>query len=350
MRSILLFLLSFTMLLNADVYEGDYFITGGTVETPDVVTGDVYALGSNVHIKGRVDGDVIATGGTIVIDGTVRGSARLIGGQVILNGKIGENFSAVGGNLLMNPGAVIYGNGVFTGGDLNLGGQIDGKVTINGSTVELNGKVGRSVNARAGDLRLGPSADIGGDLEYKSSTAVHIDPKAQISGQMIYHQTKKVLGGKWKEKVIFGSKLLAIVMNFWFSFVFGVLYIKLFPRGFNNAVNVLRTKPWKALGMGFLTLFLLPIICLLLLVSILGFPLGIALIAFSLITFYTAKVVPIVWITNKVLPNLGIYWKLFLGLIVFFIFLEIPVVGVLLSLSFILLGLGAGVLGQASQK
>ena len=248
-----------------------------------------------MHIKGRVDGDVIATGGTIVIDGTVRGSARLIGGQVILNGKIGENFSVVGGNLLMNPDAVINGNGVFTGGDINLGGRIDGKVTLNGSTVELNGKVGRSVNARTGELRIGPNSDIGGDLEYKSSTEVLIDPGAQIGGQMIYHQTKKFLGGKWKEKVIFGSKLLAIVMNFWFSFVFGVLYIKLFPRGFNNAVNVLRRKPWQALGIGCLTLFLLPIICLLLLVSILGFPLGIALIAFSLITFYTgSSVVPIV--------------------------------------------------------
>ena len=179
---------------------------------------------------------------------------------------------------------------------------------------------------------------------------MHIDPGAKIAGQMIYHQTKQFLGGKWKEKVIYGSKFLAIVMNFWFSFVFGVLYIKLFPRGFNNAVNVLRTKPWKALVIGFLTLFLLPIICLLLLVSILGIPLGIALIAFSLITFYTAKVVPIVWITSKVFPRLGIYWGLFFGLIVFFFIMEIPVAGVLLSLSFILLGLGAGVLGQASQK
>ena len=119
MRWIFLFLLSFTMFLNADVHEGDYFITGGTVETPDVVTGDVYALGSNVHIKGRVDGDVIAIGGTIVIDGTVQGSGRMVGGEVILNGKIGQSFSVVGGNLLMNPGAVINGNGIFTGGDLS---------------------------------------------------------------------------------------------------------------------------------------------------------------------------------------------------------------------------------------
>jgi cytoskeletal protein CcmA (bactofilin family) len=344
MRFLFLFLLSFTMLLRADVHEGDYFITGGTVETPDVVTGDVYALGSNVHITGRVDGDVIATGGTIMIDGIVQGSARLVGGEVILNGKIVENFSVMGGKLLMNPGAVINGNGVFTGGDLILGGTINGKATINSSTAMINGTIGKNVDARAGELRLGPNCDIRGNLEYKSSSEVHIDPGAKIAGQMIYHQTKQVLGGKWKERVIYGSKFLAIVMNFWFSFVFGVLYIKLFPGGFRNSVNILRTNPWKAFWVGILAILLLPIICLLLLVSVLGFPLGLALLAFSLITFYTAKVIPIVWISSKVLPKLGTYWGLLLGLIVFFFFLEIPVVGVLLSALFILLGLGAGIL------
>ena len=63
-------------------------------------------------------------------------------------------------------------------------------------------KIGRNVDARAGDLRIRAQCDIEGDLEYKSSSEVHIDPGAKIGGQMIYHQTKQFLGGKWKEKVI----------------------------------------------------------------------------------------------------------------------------------------------------
>lgn len=353
MRFIIALLLSFAALAQAEtVHEGDYYVSGENVETPDVVKGDVYAIGSKIHIKGRVEGDLVATGGTIEVDGDVRGNARVIGGQVILNGKVGNNVTAIGGNLQMNRGATIGGNASFTGGGVVIDGVIDGKVTLNASNVTVNGKIGGNLKGREGQLRLGANSEIGGNLNYKSGNKAIIDPGAKIGGEVTYSpsEVKAYLSSNWKDKVIFGSILLAISMNFLFSFVFGVIYIKLFPKGFRNALSALKASPWKAAGVGLLMLILLPLICVLLLVSILGFPLALVLIALSLVTFYTAKVIPIIWFVHAIFPKMSVYWALFLGLVVFFILLQVPFFGWLLSISFILLGIGAAVLGQRHQK
>lgn len=349
MRYIIALLLCFVSLVQAEtVHEGDFFVAGENVEIPDVVKGDVYAMGSQIHIKGRVEGDLVATGGTIEVDGEVLGNARLIGGQVILNGTIRNNVTAIGGNLQMNRGATIGGNASFSGGGVVIEGEIAGKATLNASTAEVNGKIGKNLKGREGQLRLGAKSEIGGNLDYKSGNKAVIAPGAKIGGEVIYSpsEVKAYLSSNWKNRVIFGSWLLAISMNFLFSFVFGVIYIKWFHKGFRNALQALKARPWKAAGVGLLALILLPLICVLLLVSILGFPLALVLIAFSLITFYTAKVIPIIWIVHAVFPKMSVYWALFLGLIVFFILLQIPFFGWILSFCFILLGLGAGFLSQ----
>lgn len=353
MRIFIALLLVFSAILQAEeVHEGDYFVTGGDVEINMVVKGDVFAAGSQVIVKGRVEGDVVAAGGTLQIDGDVLGNVRTIGGQVILNGTIGKNLTALGGTLRLNQRSLVKGNAVFTGGEATLAGRVEGRVSLNCSSAEINGKIGQGLKGNVGELRIGPQGEISGDVEYDSGSEVKIDPAAKIEGQVIYHPShfNRFLGGEWKQKVIVGSKLLVISMNLLFSFVFGVLYIKLFPQGFHNALKFLKKRPWTSAGIGLLTLILLPILCLLLLVSVLGFPIGLALIAFSLLTFYTAKVLPIVWITHAVFPKMGIYWGLFLGLVLFFILLQIPFLGGLLSFIFILLGLGAAVMCRGSQK
>ncbi|MBS0629797.1 MAG: polymer-forming cytoskeletal protein [Verrucomicrobia bacterium] len=351
MKFLIAIFLSFTTLLLAqEVHEGDYFITGGTVEITMVVKGDVFAVGSQIFVKGRVDGDVIAIGGTLQIDGEVVGNARLIGGQMVVNGKIGKNLTAFGGNLIVNPGALVRGNAHFTGGEVTLAGNVRGGVTLNSSSAEIKGEIGQRLKGSIGQLHIGPQSVIGGDVEYKSSNELKMDPGAEIDGEVIYQPShlQEFWGEEWKQKVIIGSKLLGILMNLFFSFVLGALYIKFFPQGFHSALNVLKRRPWAAVGVGLLTLILIPIICLLLLVSILGFPIGLALIAFSLLTFYTAKVLPIIWITRGIFPKMGNYWALFIGLIFFFILLQIPYVGGLLSFSFILLGLGAAMMGSST--
>lgn len=360
MRILIAILLSFMPLIGAEdqgeVHEGDYFVTGGEIQLSGIIRGDVYAVGSKVIIAGQVEGDVIASGSTVEISGKVFGNARLAGGEVLLTGEIGHNFTAIGASVQMTKDALVGGNGVFLGGEVALSGEIKGGATIKASHIQLGGKIGKDVSARAGELSVGPDAVIGGNLEYTSGNKAAIDPGAKIGGEVIYSisPVKEFLGEHWKNRLITGSRLLALLMNLIFSFVFGMIFIKIFPAGFQNALYVLKHKPWKALGMGLLSIILLPLVCLILLITILGFPIALALIAFSLLTFYTAKILPIIWIGNSLFSKLKIKlstsWVLLFGLILFFLVLQIPFVGSIVSVSFILLGVGSATLGQMTKS
>lgn len=342
-----------TALLGAqEVHEGDYFVTGGDVEVSQVVTGDLFAVGSQVSVTGRIEGDVIAFGGVLAIDGEVLGNVRAIGGQVFLNGRIDKNLTAVGGNMELAPGAVVMGNALFTGNEVTLNGEVKGEVAINGSTAFVNGKIGEDMKARVGHLQVGPQSIIRGDLDYSSGGEAKIDQAAQVRGEIVYHSShlQKFWSKEWKKRIIFSTKLLGLMMNFLFSFAFGALYILMFPHAYKHAIQVLKKRPMAAAGVGLLTLIVLPLLCLLLLVSILGIPIGLTLIALSLLTFYTAKVLPILWLTGAILPKLGIYWSLLVGLIGYFILMQIPFVGGIVSFVFILLGIGAALLGRNTRK
>lgn len=346
----------FVVLPEEKVHQGDYFASGGSVEISGIVKGDVYAVGSQIIIDGIVEGDVIATGGTLNISGEVRGSVRLAGGQIELNGKVGRNATLMGGNIQLSPTSVIGSNAVITGGVLDIAGEIGGNATLTASNVRLSGKIGGNILAYLGTLRISSKAAIGGNVEYSSTSEAKIDPGAEIGGIVSFKRSfaKELLHGKWTKGMIFGSRFTGILMNFLFSFVSGLIFLKIFPRRLKGILNILDKRPWKAFWIGILSAILLPISCLILFVTILGFPFALALLAIGLLGFYAAKVFFIIWVSDRIFHKLRFkknsLWVLFLGLLLFFLFVQIPFLGRLLSIVATLLGLGAAVLGRLPSR
>ena len=346
----------FVVLPQGVVYKGDYFATGGSIEISGDVKGDVFAFGSHVVVDGKVEGDVIAAGGTIEIGGEVLGNVRIAGGQVEISGTVGRNATVMGGNVQLTGRGLIQGNAVFTGGVVEIAGRIGQKLTLTASQARFSGQVGNNIKAYVGALRLSATAEVGGDLEYTSSEEARISPDAKIKGQTTYHPSavRQVFKGEWRKGFILGTRFVGILMNFLFSFVIGLVIIKFFPRRVKGALSLLEKRPWKAFWVGLLTTILLPLACLILFITILGFPIALALVALSLLGFYSAKTFPILYFSNRLFPKIGLKKNslvtFFSGLVAFFIIQQAPILGSLLSLAFLFLGLGAVLLGRLPAK
>jgi len=337
------------------VHQGDYFSTGSSIEISGVVKGDVYAFGSQVIIDGQVEGDVISTGGTIHIGGEVLGNVRLAGGQVELDGKVGKNATIMAGSIDLSASSSIGGNLVATGGNVEVAGTVGGMVTLAASNARISGRIGKDVKAHVGQLRISSRASIGGELDYSSADQALIDSGAEIGGEIVYHPSavREFVSGKWKAGLVLGSRYIGRVMNFLYSFVIGWILLKLFFPKVKRALGVLDQRPWKAFWVGILTAILLPVACVILFVTILGFPFALALVAISLIGFFAAKIFPILWVSNRIFPkfrlkpnSLGV---LFLGLLAFFFLVEVPILGKVLSPFATMLGIGSVVLGRVSK-
>lgn len=337
------------------VYNGDYFATGGSVEISGTVNGDVYIFAEQVTIDGLVNGDLLCCGGSIDISGRVTHNCRILGGQVLISGEIGKNATVAAGNLQLLSSAFLGGNLVATAGNVDLAAKIGSDATILASNLRVSSQINNDLQSYVGQMRITSRAVIGRNLDYRSNNPAWIEAGATIHGTTTYHPSfvHELVKGTWIQSLLVGSKIVAILMNFFYTFVIGLILIKVFPKNLESALYELKKHPLKSFSYGLMLLILLPLASLLMLMTILGIPFALTLIALNIIGFYTAKVYCIIWASNWIFAKFKMRANrlpsFFLGLVIYFCLTPIPVFGTILAFVFMLLGLGAGVLSQGKR-
>ena len=346
---------SIVVLPYGQVHEGNYFAMGSSVEISGQVNGDVYVLAEQVVIDGIVNGDVLGSGGSIDISGKVSNNCRLLGGQVLISGQVGNNVTALAGNLQLLSSASIGGNLVATAGNVDLAANIGTEATVVTSNLRLSSTIGKDLQGYVGQMRVTSKAVIGGDVDYRSNAPARIESGAVIKGKITHHPSfvHELVKGTWIQGLLVGSKVLAILMNFIYTLVIGIILIRMFPKNLESALQVLKGHPLKAFSYGVMLLVLLPLAALILLMTILGVPFALTLMATTVIGFYTAKVYSIFWVSNWTFGKIGLKPSrlptFLLGTVVYFGLTAIPVFGYVVAFAAMLFGLGAGVLAQAKR-
>lgn len=347
-----LFADSTTSILPAgEVFHGDYMAKGRSIEISGTVNGDVYAFGGQVIIDGTVNGNVLLLGGTLQMEGFVSQNIRALAGQVIVSGHVGGNITACSGSVEVLASADVGNSVIALAGNVDLAGPVHGEVFVGTSNLRIAGFVGGDVTAYVNRLRVTSKAHIDGSLEYRSHTPATIDTLALIKGEVNYHPSLlyNVAQNGWIRSLRIGAKLLPLFMNFFYTLVLGLIIIRYFPHSIERAVKALMISPWSALLAGVVILVILPIVSLLFLMTILGAPFAITLIAVNVFAFYTAKIFVIMWLEKRFFVKrfqrrrrLYFFW----GLIAYFMVTMIPYIGHVISISAMILGLGAMVRGR----
>ncbi len=337
------------------VYNGNYFAMGSSVEISGTVNGDVYVLAEQAVIDGVVNGDVLGCVGSMDISGKVNQNCRIAAGQILISGQIGRNVTALAGNLQLLSSALVGGGLVATAGNVDVAANIGSDATIIASNFRLSSHIKNNLQAYVGQMRITSRSVIGGNVDYRSSSEAWIDPGATIAGQVIYHPSfvHKYVQGTWIRGLLIGSKVLATLMNFIYTLAVGFILIKLFHKNLEAALQAIKWHPLKSLGIGIILLILLPLAAFILLMTILGAPFALTLMAANIIGFYTAKVYSIFWVSNWLFGKVGFKHNrmpaFFCGTILYFCLTAIPVFGMLMAFVAMLLGLGGGVLAQTKR-
>lgn len=337
------------------VYNGNYFAMGSSVEISGTVNGDVYVLAEQVVIDGIVNGDVLACVGSIDISGRVARNCRLAAGQILISGQVGGSVTALAGNLQLLSSASVGNSLVATAGNVDLAANVGSDATIVASNFRLSSHIKEDLQAYVGQMRITSRSVIGGNVDYRSGSEAWIDPGATIAGKVVYHPSfvHKYVQGTWMRGFLIGSEVLATLMNFIYTLVVGFILIKLFGKNLEAALQALKDNPLKSLGFGIMLLILLPLAAFILLMTILGAPFALTLMAANIIGFYTAKVYSIFWASNWLFGKVGFKRNrmpgFFCGTLLYFCLTAIPIFGTILSFVAMLLGLGSGILAQTKR-
>ncbi len=326
------------------VVEGDFFAAGDRVEISGEVTGDLYAAGAEVVIDGTVAGDVLAAGGIVRISGTVGDDLRAAGGQINVGGRIDGSATLTGGNVDLVEGSEVKGNIVVAGGSIIIASAVAGDVTSAGGNITISGTVGGKVVSYVDILRLTSRASIGKTLTYTSPRPASLDPNAKIAGTVKFTEVaKKRISSKEMMGVAIGASLIIKTIAFIAFAIVGVLIVRLFPIFAEKARAELAERPWASLGTGIIIMIVVPVMALLLIITLIGLPLGLIAMAGYSVLMYLGKFVPIFVIGRIALKNRSAVAAVIAGAFMYYVILLVPFIGAVVTGIASIAGAGAWV-------
>ncbi|MES2198660.1 MAG: polymer-forming cytoskeletal protein [Chlamydiota bacterium] len=336
------------------VIQGNYYSLGDTV-IEGTVMGSVYLVGGQLSVLGDVRGNLVVLGGSVFVGGKVLGNARIIAGQAIVEGVISGDVTFVGANLLLSGHSEIGGDLFIIAGNVALGDVVDGHVTAIASSFAISGTIKKNLKTFVDRLQISETGKVLGDLTYRSLNKASIDSSAVIGGITIYKPTLlRDLENLWFFRgVTVGSQMIPIFVKFFYTFVIGCMLITLFPHKLKKTLRALQRQPGRSCLYGMAVLMGLPILIALLLITVIGAPFALTLLALNIISFYTVTIFFILWLSNMVFRRLG--WRentilgLIVGQVIYYFLTMIPLLGILIACAATIFGFGATIVAQAKK-
>lgn len=332
------------------VINGDYFAFGRLVEISGTVNGDVYALAGQVVIDGRVNGDVLVAGGRVSLSGVVAQDVRAAGGHIAVSGTVGRNLTVSAGNVELTPSALVRGNLVVAGGNVDVASPVAGGAKVAAGALILSNKVGGDVDAAVGALRITSKAQIEGNVDYWSDQEASVSEGARIKGKVVRFPRKEseVLPAMFTAFIV--AWVLFVAVSFVSTLILGLLSVRFLPRFHQSAVAVLRERPWVSLGIGFIAAVMTPVICAILFATVVAVPIALIVMAAYLMLLYWGRIYAISRI-GEVISGLfrsspGRTSAFVLGLIIYYLLAIIPFVGWIVVPLVVLFGLGAELIAR----
>ena len=331
---------------SSETVQKDLYLAGGNVTSSGKVNGDLAAGGGNILVNGPVSQDLFVGGGSITIVADIGDDVRVAGGNIIINGKIGNDL-VVGGGQTSVTGAGIGGDVLWAGGMLRVDAAVGGNMQLAGGEVVINSHVRGNVSFKGQKITLGKDAVIDGNLDYSAQKEATIEEGATVKGQTTFEPLKAPrapISGKGIIaflSLVFLGKFLALLV---FALALGLFFHRYAFTLVGNAV----AQPLLEMGRGLIVLIVLPVVSVMLLVTLIGVPLGLlGLIAFASLLLIASPLAAIIagsvlhkWMFKP--AEYQIAWQtILLGVFVYTLLGLIPVLGGIAKFVLILLAVGS---------
>ncbi len=305
---------------------------------------DAIAAGETVTLHGEVTDNFIGAGRLVTIKGPVGGDAILFGETLTLDSDVAGDVYAMGETLVIPADVTVGGNLYFGGAKLSLAGAVDGDLLGGGADIDVSGTVGGDVKVDAADLHIGPTASIGGNVDYESPDKGDISGEAAIAGDV-----------DWSKKIVdhddeAGNPIVSAVVStvFWLlgALLVGAVLLGLFPRAVTEPAAILREDGATSLGVGFAVLLGVPVLAVFLALFILPIPLSLLALAIWVPSLFLARFIAALVVGELLMERFGSadagrMQTLLVGVAAVQLAAAVPYLGGLAVLAATVLGLGA---------
>ncbi len=332
----------------SDTVNEDQYVTATSARVEGIIEGDLTVFSGSLTITGEVTGSVtvFSVGSVKVADGAViGGSLRGSAATVSIAGSVADDLFIGAASIVVDPSGTVGRDVIGFGGALTVRGDVGRDVRGRTMRTEISGSVGGDVDVATQGLDITGTAEIGGDVLYRSPGDADIDGAAQITGTITRLPTR----GNFLYGVVLS---LATVISFLGFVVAGIVALWLLRASSSRAVGAILRKPIRSFLAGLVAMIVLPGAVILLAMTLVGLPLAAIGVLVGGIAFIIGPVPAVTALGNRVLINRGglfgafvvgaVLWRLGIWLI--------PVVGGFIYLIAVVWGIGAWVMGLAAAR
>lgn len=237
----------------------DVFVAGQDLYLDDFeATGNVFAAGNSVHIgESKVGADVFAAGNEVKIEANTEGNV-FGAGQVV---KFTQDANAAAAMLAAQN---IY----YDGSSIS--------ASLSGDKVVFDGYVEGDISINASEIIIGEHARIGGKLDATSKT-IEVSDDAVIADYAWEPAKEDENVDSFAKVSIWAKALERITSRFYWipaMLLLTLVLCWLFGESLDGAKEAIKTKSGEMVLWGVLSWCLIPAVCLILAVTVIGLPLA----------------------------------------------------------------------------
>lgn len=325
----------------------NFYTAGGTILLDNQFEKDIVVAGGEITIKGLVKGDATIIGGHSKIEGQIEGDLRIVGGEIYLEGKVLGDLVVLGGLINIADNAEIKGESILIGGDVVQNSTLENKLKIVAGNVNINGELKSDVEVTTQKIVFDKNANILGNLKYYAPQRAEKVSGSEFSGNVIFNEIKTIRETGIVKTAIINLVSFWIILRFITTLIIAFLLIYVFRVFTQRASDLMIGSFMKNLLLGFLSIFVIPFIILILFLSLIAIPIGfLVLLAYIFIVIIAPAISGIVVgtlihnIFSKKIDNTVTFQNATIGVVALTALQFVPLVGDLTRFIFTLTAIG----------
>ena len=319
------------------------FILARDARQTSRIDGDYAAVGDDAEVSRGVGGDVFAAGRNVLVtDDEELQNVAVAGANVNVHVKNARNIYAAGGDIDIqaDDGA----KGIYVAG---LSVALSGAVTdayITAASANVSGTVAQNLTVRANNVTFDPDATVGGDITIISKKRPVLP--ASIDPSNVTYKAPGVIG-RWRDGGLRGQTalqklgLILTVSGIVAAVVLSLVLNAMRGSFFHERALHFRRCFWRDMLRGLAGVIVAPVLSVLLLVSVVGIPIGAISLVICAVALYLSPIVSGVILGRLIFPKLNRFGSGAIVTCLIWLLMLVPYLGPVVSIAAHLFGVGS---------
>lgn len=310
--------------------------SSGTITQSNDISGNFLSAANKIVLESNIGDDAFLFANSITQNGKVLGNSFIGAQYVDITNEVGNDLFIGAFDISLGEKSVVNGSAYLGSNSQIINGTIKGNLYSGAINLEINGTVEGDIHANVESLSLGSKSSVKGKIYYTSNNDIKIADGAKYGS--IEKKSPSSISSSDNLKNTLNAKLLALFS----TLLIGAVVVSLFSKKSYQIAQNITTKFWSSLGWGFVVLFVVPIICLILLITLIGAQLSLLVIATYILLFALTKIFAGIALGNLLCKSKwSLIWSMTLGLFVLSIISFIPYLAAITAFLILLLGFGS---------